>query len=539
MQTATTRHIYRYLISAPLLSGLLLAAGCTDNTIGARNSDPTAEITSHNDEDTVREGFVETLRGVVGDPDDPISVLSVSWFVGGESVCPDAKPDTEGIVTCETTFTAESGEVALEVRDGDGGAGSDTVTLVVQPTDAPVAEITAPTPEGVYYSDQLTTIEGLVSDTEDGPEALTIAWESSLDGLLVGGFDYPDTQGLLLGAKTLSEGEHFLTLTVTDTTEKEGRDSVTFVVGPPNSAPSCAITAPPDNSADAEGVEIRFEGIAEDADVPADWLNVEWNSDKDGSLGFSTPNTDGTVRFAWSSLSVATHNITMSVTDEVGASCTSSIWYTVGNPPELSVSAPSTGDVYNEGETITFSATVSDTETKATDIVLSWTSDLDGEFSTQGSDSSGAILFNMSDLSVGDHTLTVQATDTDGLFSIASILLTVNALPTAPTVSITPNPAKTADDLVANASGSTDPDNSGTITYAYQWYEDGVLSSASTSATFPNAATAKNHTYKVVVTPNDGTGSGPSGESEITVGTPIRSWGLCLSHHPPVRSAMP
>ena len=44
MQTATTRHIYRYLISAPLLSGLLLAAGCTDNTIGARNSDPTAEL---------------------------------------------------------------------------------------------------------------------------------------------------------------------------------------------------------------------------------------------------------------------------------------------------------------------------------------------------------------------------------------------------------------------------------------------------------------------------------------------------------------
>jgi hypothetical protein len=106
------------------------------------------------------------------------------------------------------------------------------VALVVQPTDAPLAEIIAPTVEGLYYSDQLTTLEGMISDEEDSPDLLTVAWESSLDGLLVGDFDIPDTQGVLLGATTLAEGEHFLTLTAT--TGKEGRDSVTFVVGPPN-----------------------------------------------------------------------------------------------------------------------------------------------------------------------------------------------------------------------------------------------------------------------------------------------------------------
>ena len=70
---------------------------------------------------------------------------------------------------------------------------------------------------------------------------------------------------------------------------------------------------------------------------------------------------------------------------------------------------------------------------------------------------------------------------------------------------------------MASATGSTDPDGSGTVSYAYAWYEDGVLSSASTSASFPSSATTKHHTYRVVVTPSDGTGDGPTGEAERTV----------------------
>ena len=36
------------------------------------------------------------------------------------------------------------------------------------------------------------------------------------------------------------------------------------------------------------------------------------------------------------------------------------------------------------------------------------------------------------------------------------------------------NPAYTADALVASATGATDPDGSGTVSYAYEWYEDGL-----------------------------------------------------------------
>ena len=83
---------------------------------------------------------------------------------------------------------------------------------------------------------------GEASDAEDTVEDLTIDWESSLDGPL-NASTIPTSSGLFSSYASLSEGEHALTVT-TDTTGKTGSDSVVITVGPPNSAPTCAITAP-------------------------------------------------------------------------------------------------------------------------------------------------------------------------------------------------------------------------------------------------------------------------------------------------------
>ncbi|MEC8423039.1 MAG: hypothetical protein VX000_04630, partial [Myxococcota bacterium] len=175
------------------------------------------------------------------------------------------------------------------------------------------------------------------------------------------------------------------------------------------------------------------------------------------------------------------------------------------------------GGTANEGDFVSFAATVADNEDIPTDIDLSWWSDLDGEFSTQGPDSTGAIAFSYGALGAGMHSIRVTATDSDGLYAVAALNLNINAVPTAPTVSIAPNPAVTSDALTASASGSIDPDGSGTVSYTYAWFEDGVRSGASTSAVFPSSDTVKNASYRVVVTPDDGTGRGPTGEAEIVV----------------------
>jgi hypothetical protein len=91
-----------------------------------------------------------------------------------------------------------------------------------------------------------------------------------------------------------------------------------------------------------------------------------------------------------------------------------------------------------------------------------------------------------------------------------------NHAPTAPTVTLTPDPAETTDDLVAMASGSTDVDGD-TVTYTYTWAVDGADSAASTSDTLPAAATTRGETWTVTVLPTDGDLIGAVGTASVTI----------------------
>jgi C1A family cysteine protease len=96
-----------------------------------------------------------------------------------------------------------------------------------------------------------------------------------------------------------------------------------------------------------------------------------------------------------------------------------------------------------------------------------------------------------------------------------------NGPPTAPVVDITPDEPLNTDDLVCTITiPSTDPDGD-TITYTYRWYKNGVLQRTTTttalSDTLPAASTARGQVWKCVVTPSDGTTSGPPDEDEVNI----------------------
>ena len=97
------------------------ATACSDadekKPTAPSNVPPTAEISSHADGDTVREGFGETLSGTVGDSDHTIDQLTVAWLVDGTEVCTESAPDDAGLVTCDHIFVPGAGEVVLEVRE--------------------------------------------------------------------------------------------------------------------------------------------------------------------------------------------------------------------------------------------------------------------------------------------------------------------------------------------------------------------------------------------------------------------------------------
>ena len=496
---------------------VVLVACQTDKSITVQNPTPKASIVSHDSGDVVLEGMATQFVGSVTDSNHTPDQLTTVWYVNGEIVCDDVIPDENGETTCELSLGLDDTEVTLAVRDAENARGEESIVVSIEPTEVPQAQIVSPTTDGVYYSDQLITFEGLVTDAEDDEEFLSAFWESNRDGELIDIDAEPNSTGQVLGYGNLSEGQHAIELHVEDSSGKETTETVVINVGPPNSAPLCAILSPTDGSAGPEGDVVTFTATASDDDVSSDWLTVQWSSDKDGTIGNSIPTTDGDIVFTYSGLSVNSHVITMQVADELGETCTKLVEYTVGTPPIITIDSPVNGNVVSAGNPMTFTATVSDAQDQSDEVALDWV--LNGSsMSTQGATSSGTATFSNSSLSFGTYNLVVTATDTDGLTDSDQVNFTVNGLPTAPVVSINPIVPNTSDSLNVNIdTPSIDPEGV-TPTYTYAWQLGGQTQTSYTSSSLPSSATSKGEQWTVVVTPNDGIADGVAGTANVVIG---------------------
>ena len=94
----------------------------------------------------------------------------------------------------------------------------------------------------------------------------------------------------------------------------------------------------------------------------------------------------------------------------------------------------------------------------------------------------------------------------------------VNGAPSAPVVSITPNPPGEFDPMNCNVDvDSVDPDND-TVTYTYAWYSDGVNPGPIAGATLSSTYTSYGERWYCTVLPNDGFADGDLGTSaEIAI----------------------
>jgi hypothetical protein len=96
----------------------------------------------------------------------------------------------------------------------------------------------------------------------------------------------------------------------------------------------------------------------------------------------------------------------------------------INTAPAVSLESPEEGEIFDEGEVVTFVALVEDSESDPDELDLEWTSDLDGLLSelTRPSDD-GQTTFATAALSEGLHTITLKATDPRG--KIGSDYMTV------------------------------------------------------------------------------------------------------------------
>ena len=496
------------------LSFPILWACDSEDTLKVYNADPTALITSHTDGEEFLEGYEITFVGQVQDDNHASNTLTVLWSTDVRTLCEESQPDASGATTCRTSLEQGDTQLKLQVMDPEGAAFITTLNISIIETGAPQITLLSPTMEGSYYSDQLIHLSAVVDDNEDEPQDLIYTWESSIDGEL--SLSSPiDSDGTIDGYVNLSAGQHAVSLRVEDSSGKFSTESVAITVGGPNNDPTCSIISPSTGDAYVLGQNIFFSGTVDDEDINNTLLDVIWESDQDGPLNSTPADTDGTLGFNTNTLNSGNHTVSLRVEDEVGGLCQTSIQVLVGTPPQLTVSSPSSGDILSATSTISFAANVQDQEDVPSDITLSWESDIDGVFSTQGANSNGNIAFSSSALTIGEHNIVVTATDTAGLTDSVSFPIRINTAPTTPDVSITPDPADANDTLFASASGSTDADGDN-ISYGYEWYQNGILTSNNTSSV-PSSATLTGDIWMVRVTPNDGYVNGAYREVSTTI----------------------
>ena len=131
--------------------------------------------------------------------------------------------------------------------------------------------------------------------------------------------------------------------------------------------------------------------------------------------------------------------IHLEVTDPDGAtgSDTVVIDLVLTDTPEVTIEEPTEDGAYYADVPTAFSALVTDGEDASDDLVVSWSSDLDGELDVANEPGADGIVTGELLLSEGVHALELSAEDSIGKVGTASVEITVRATNTLPECQLT------------------------------------------------------------------------------------------------------
>ena len=264
--------------------------------------------------------------------------------------------------------------VTVTVTDDDGGSFEDSGTAVIGNVDPTITSVVAPDgAEGVSVGFSATA-------TDPGADTLTYSWDWG---------DSSSSTGEAPSHTWVEDGAYTVTLTVTD--DDGGVAVETRTVTIVNLAPVVdTLTVP--GSGD-EGASIGVSAVATDS--PADPLTYTWD------FGDSQSGTGDATSHAWTDNGVYT--VTLTVTDDEGASTTSTASITISNvAPTIDLLSAGDGP---EGSVVPFEAVGLD----AGDDVLTY----EWDFGDGSPVTTGAFPTHVYD-DDGVYTVTLTVTDDDG-----------------------------------------------------------------------------------------------------------------------------
>lgn len=324
---------------------------------------------------------------------------------------------------------------------------------VVFPTgQAPLVEIISPAEDEILYAFNENILIANVQDKDTPLEEITITLNSSLDGSL--NLDNSMfREDIWESELILSLGIHTLTLSATDLDGHVTTDEVLLSIIEDNTAPTCFLSSPAEGDSVSSLQEILLSGYTSDDESPLDTLTVSFASDIDGPLGTTTPFTDGSLELPIT-LSNNAHQVTMTVTDPGGESCSVTHQIYASSGPIVRITHPLNGAILYPDDEFSFKAIIEESVEDPIEIQIEWSSSIAGTLYQDTPDSDGVSSFTANPLSAGEHEITFTAIDSSNAVGRDTINLIVNLPPVINLIEFLPNPVSPNELIICRVEAS-------------------------------------------------------------------------------------
>ncbi|MAY82429.1 MAG: hypothetical protein CL930_16810 [Deltaproteobacteria bacterium] len=293
------------------------------------------------------------------------------------------------------------------------------------PDQPPTAQINVPFEGEEIANGAFFVARGQAVDKEDTFEDLRVTW-------FVAGEERcppspPDAEGSTRCDVSFSWDKQSISMRVEDSNGNTHEDEINIVLVEAT-APSVNITAPTENASFRQTDLITFEAQISDGEDSPEGLAVYWESDQDGMLDLShTVSSDGTVTGS-GYLSASTHVVRLWAEDTSGRRSQDEVIVHVfpeEQAPIATITQPSDGAEIVAGSLVLFQATVGDEREEPNELQIEWSSNVDGILNTDDASSSGTAEFSTAGLSLGEHAISIEATDLDDMNTVHSVIISV------------------------------------------------------------------------------------------------------------------